>query len=553
MLRCDLSLFLLLVATFAAGPAFAQEKTRELDLGAGVRLELALIEKGTFEQGSPENGKGRKDDETQREVTLTKSFYLGKNPVTRGQFAQFVKQTGYKTEAETGTSGGFGWEGKALKQKKEYNWRNPGFAQTDEHPVVLVTYDDAQKFLQWAGNKTRHKLTLPTEAQWEYAARAGETTAFPGGNDEAQLAAAGWYQANAGDGTRPVGEKAASAWGLYDMHGNVYEWCRDWFAPYDAGPVTDPEQTRSNLSDKPRRVLRGGAFHSEARLCRSAARYRNDPKSRNADNGFRVAMLVEEKPPLAATPPKAVDPPRATEPPIAVEAPLPTTPPAPAPPGKSAAFDQDDSEEDRPTHTPDPHGGTPPRTAATSIRMGGLCCCFGGGLILLAIPVIFLARTFLGASNEEDADENQDPGAQKTPPTSGFGPPPGSPPSQSGSSRIRFGEDGFWIDVSGIVPQSTVEYRYTAQGASHFEHLVVSEAEPNVFIYSGSRPLTAEIVNIFPPGGTPGGGITSRPGAPSSSPIHGAPIIMMPPLHPAPPPRRRDDDDEPFRGFPSAY
>jgi hypothetical protein len=472
--------------------------------------------------------------------------------VTRGQFAQFVKQTGYKTEAETGTSGGFGWEGRALKQKKEYHWRNPGFVQTDDHPVVLVTYDDVQKFLQWASSKTRHKLTLPTEAQWEYAARAGETTAFPGGDDEAQLDEAGWYQANAGDGTRPVGEKAANAWGLYDMHGNIYEWCRDWFAPYDAGPITDPEQTRSNLSDKPRRVLRGGAFHLEARLCRSAARYRNDPKSRNADNGFRVAMLVEDVRPQATTPPKAVDSPRSMEPPIAVEAPLPTGSPAPAPAGKVASSNQDDSEDDRPTHTPDPHGGPLPRKAAESIRMGSLYCCVAGALILLAIPLVFLARTFLGASNEEDFEQS-DVGTQKPPVPSGFGPPPDSASPKSGSSRIRFGEDGFWIDVSGIVPQSTVEYRYTTQGASHFEHLVVSESEPNVFIYSGSRPLTAEIVNIFPPGGTPGGGITSRPGAPSSSPMHGTPIIMMPPLHPAQPPRRRDDDDEPFRSFPSAY
>lgn len=537
MPRCELPLALLFVS-LAAGVISAQEKTRELDLGSGVRLELVLVEKGTFEQGSPEGEKGRKDDESQREVTLTKSFYLGKYPVTRGQFALFVKQTNYKTEAETGTSGGFGWEGKALKQKKEYHWRNPGFTQTDEHPVVLVTYDDVQKFLQWASSKTRHKLTLPTEAQWEYAARAGETTAFPGGNDEAQLAAAGWYQGNAGDGTRPVGDKAASAWGLHDMHGNVYEWCRDWFAPYEAGPVIDPEQTRSNLSDKPRRVLRGGAFHLEARLCRSAARYRNDPKSRNADNGFRVALLLDESRP------------RATEPPIAVESPLPTDSATPTPSAEQSHPAHEHPFEDHPAPEPGPQRGPAGPATPFGIGLGGVCCCMLAALGVLAIPIVFIARMF-GGSTHDGGFAQQDVGAQKPTFAGSMGPPERTPPT-SNSSRIRFGEDGFWIDVSGIVPRSTVEYRYTAQGASHFDHLVVSETESEVFIYSGSKPLQAEIVNIFPPEGTPGGGITSRPGAPSSSPMHGAPIVMMPSFGSTSPPRR-EKENPPFRGHPSAY
>src|SRR6187200_1714663 len=108
----------LLVLGISLGNAVAHsaEPTLKLDLGSGVILELVLIEQGTFQQGSPESEKGRNEDETQREVTLSKSFYLGKYPITRGEFAQFVRDTGFKTESESGPSGGFGWEGGALKQ-----------------------------------------------------------------------------------------------------------------------------------------------------------------------------------------------------------------------------------------------------------------------------------------------------------------------------------------------------------------------------------------------------------------------------------------------------
>ena len=286
------SVVVIVLAAILNSVGFSQDRAVAIQLTKGVLLNLVYVPSGEFNQGSPNAEPGRKGDESLRRVKLTSGFLLGKYPVTVGEFKAFVAETLYKTEAEQGKSGGFGFDGKELVQRPNFNWQSPGFMITDEHPVCLVTVNDAMAFLSWLNKKTNRNFSLPTEAQWEYACRAGADTRFSLGDSESDLDSLGFYKGNSGDGTRPVGKKKPNAFGLYDMSGNVFEWCSDVYSDYPKGDATDPNQRTPKQGDKVRNVLRGGSWLRSADSCRSAARYRNDPRSRNADNGFRVCCLL---------------------------------------------------------------------------------------------------------------------------------------------------------------------------------------------------------------------------------------------------------------------
>ncbi|MDA1018266.1 MAG: formylglycine-generating enzyme family protein [Planctomycetota bacterium] len=260
-------------------------------------MRLVDIPPGKFTMGSPEAEQGREAQETPHEVELTKGFYLGVHEVTVGQFRRFVRDANYQTDGQRDGKGGWGVnEAGSIEMSGKYTWESPGFKQSDDHPVVLVTWNDAKAFCRWLSDKEQKEYRLPTEAQWEYACRAGTKTAYTFGNDPQQLPA----YANVGDRpaakpkdgyhqTAPVGRFKPNAFGLYDMHGNVWEWCEDRYVPNSYRPEkqTDPTGPASGMA----RVQRGGGWSSSAKRCRSAARIGRHPSSyRGSYLGFRVVL-----------------------------------------------------------------------------------------------------------------------------------------------------------------------------------------------------------------------------------------------------------------------
>jgi formylglycine-generating enzyme required for sulfatase activity len=246
-----------------AQTAFSETKgpTKELavDLGGGVKMEMVLVPAGSFMMGSDE----RTCDKPVHKATITKPFYLGKYEVTQEQW-----------EAVMGS--------------------NPSGFKGPKNPVETVSWDDCQVFLVKLNAKTGGqggKFVLPTEAQWEYACRAGSTTQYCFGDDEARLRDHAWYRANSESKTHPVGKKKPNAWGLYDMHGNVWEWCQDWYGAYGAEAVTDPSGPATGST----RVFRGGNWFYPAKLCRSAPRYFYEPGRRSHALGLRVALVPADK------------------------------------------------------------------------------------------------------------------------------------------------------------------------------------------------------------------------------------------------------------------
>jgi formylglycine-generating enzyme required for sulfatase activity/tRNA A-37 threonylcarbamoyl transferase component Bud32 len=289
------------IASKAAPPSPIANKDKKITNSIG--MDLVLIPAGKFLMGSPKDEAGHSDEEgPQHEVEITHDFYLGKYDVTRGQFRAFVNDTGYKTEAEKDGKGGWGHPG--WKRSPKYNWRDLGFVQTDEHPVVNVTWNDAKAFCAWLSRKEDRTYRLPTEAEWEFACRAGTTTRFWFGDDERALArhanvadasfrrAVGTGLGIVGDDgyafTAPVGRFAANPWGLYDMHGNVWQWCEDYYGPYQGLKSRDPLRQEKDKVDC--HVLRGGSWDTGSAGDFRAAFRCWSPRPTNYSIGFRLCF-----------------------------------------------------------------------------------------------------------------------------------------------------------------------------------------------------------------------------------------------------------------------
>jgi formylglycine-generating enzyme required for sulfatase activity len=236
---------------------------------------LRVLPPGEFLMGSPANEKWRYDDEgPQHRVTLQQGFALMEAEVTRGQFARFAQET--KHSAINGC-----------------DWSKPGIDQTDAHPVVCISWNDAQAYARWISGKTGQIYRLPTEAEWEYAARATTTTRWWFGENEGALCDnAKVVGCNGPRGTAPGKTYKPNAWGLYDMHGNAWEWVADCFHGTYQNAPTDGSEWRSDCGKEDRRVLRGGGWDFNLQGSRSAIRSSGTPGSRVGDSGVRLARTL---------------------------------------------------------------------------------------------------------------------------------------------------------------------------------------------------------------------------------------------------------------------
>ena len=233
------------------------KKNLAVDLGGGVMMEFVLIRPGSFMMGSD---KGNNNNERPaHKVTITKSFYLGKYEVTQEQWEKVMGS-------------------------------NPSIFKWPKLPVERVSWNDCQSFLAKLQEKgSGQKFALPTEAQWEYACRAGSTGDYCFGDGDAHLGEYAWYSSNAANQTHPVGAKKPNAWGLYDMHGNVWEWCNDAYGSYSSEAISDPAGGGSSHV----RMLRGGAWNDSPDILRSAGRYGGGLGVGSVNVGLRCMVVCE--------------------------------------------------------------------------------------------------------------------------------------------------------------------------------------------------------------------------------------------------------------------
>ncbi len=247
-------------------PVLSGESSSKADPLASFESSFVLIAPGAFLMGSPEYETGRSSDEIMHEVILTKGFYMQKTSVTQGQW-------------------------KAVMGNNPSSFPGGG----DDCPIESISWDECQGFIRRLNAGKAGIYRLPTEAEWEYACRAGSSTPFCNGEiselycaHDPLLSEVGWYCGNSGRKSRPVAQKSPNAWGLYDMHGNVSEWCQDWYGEYGSDSQTDPCGPKSGSA----KVIRGGSWFGNAKNCRSASRFHWPPNSRSEFIGFRLVKEI---------------------------------------------------------------------------------------------------------------------------------------------------------------------------------------------------------------------------------------------------------------------
>lgn len=300
---------------------------RRPTISNSLGMTLTLVPAGEFLMGAPDDDDlAQKHEKPQHKVRIGAAFYLGRHEVTVTQFQNFVTETGFKTAAESDGKGASGYDPDRRGFEYEsgkYSWRTPGYTQNGDHPVVNVNWHDAQAFCSWLSKKEGRRYRLPTEAEWEYACRAGTTTRFTIGNSPADLRslanlgdqalATKWdtlsvkkyglnpqsitFQAWDDDHafTAPVGSFKPNEFGLYDMLGNVGEFCNDSYqSDYYAGsPELNP---KGPAEPKGAHVVRGGTFLNGPSLVRVTSRVECQEVYRNYVIGFRVALESDDSP-----------------------------------------------------------------------------------------------------------------------------------------------------------------------------------------------------------------------------------------------------------------
>ena len=309
---------LLLCLAAAAAPeakaAAAEPKPAaapETFVSPATGMKFVRLPAGKFRMGSPADEPGRRTDEGPvHEVTISKPFFLGSCEVTVAEFGKFVADTGYKTRPERDGKGGVGFgRTVAFESHPLRNWRNTGLRRRhDDYPVACIAWGDAVEFCKWLSKKDGRTYRLPTEAEWEYACRAGTTTRYFTGDEPAGLHG----HANVADKRGPsrghgfddafdfsdsiiyyavVGRYKPNPWGLHDMIGNVGEWCADGLRDYPDMPAADPAGTDARV-----RAVRGASFFSGAETARCATRSFLEPDTATVLIGFRVLLEVPGKP-----------------------------------------------------------------------------------------------------------------------------------------------------------------------------------------------------------------------------------------------------------------